>query len=97
MSKRTTPKHTSILDELHFLLDEAIGLHSRMAREAGVPQTVVSRTYLRAGEPRITTAERMLVWLRANRSRFDVMRKESAAAVRSASRAGRACNQIAAR
>lgn len=83
MNKRTTPKSQSILGELHALLNDAVGLHNRMAKEAGVPQTVVSRTFQGAAEPRLTSAEKMLVWLRANRHRFDAMRKEAAVARRS--------------
>lgn len=67
-----------LLTELLRLLDEAQGLHNRMAADTGVSQTVVSRTFRRQAEPRLTSADAMLRWLRANRHRFDVLRTEAA-------------------
>lgn len=68
----------SLLAELHELLDEARGLHWTMAKECGVAQAIVSRTSLRLAVPRLDGAEKMLRWLRANRSRFDQMRVDAA-------------------
>lgn len=75
---RKVERDEPLLTELLRLLDEATGLHSRLAKETGVPQTVVSRTYQRKGEPRLTSADSMLTWLRDNRSRFDELRLEHA-------------------
>lgn len=77
-ARATAPRSESLLDQLHRLLDESVGLHWRMSKEAGVSQTVVSRTYLRQGEPRLSSAEKMLAWLNANRERFDQLRAEGA-------------------
>jgi predicted transcriptional regulator len=85
-----------MLTELLRLLDAARGLHNFMAQDSGVSQTVISRTYLRAAEPRITSAERMLEWLRANESRFDELRaKRMRERRRPSSRVAGSCERMA--
>lgn len=53
-------------NELQYLrrrLNETVGLHSQIAREAGVPQVTVSRTY-KGADPRLSTAVKLLAYLR---------------------------------
>ena len=77
-SAQAAASFDSLLAELHGLLDEARGLHWTMAKQCGVAQAIVSRTSLRLAVPRLDGAEKMLRWLRANRSQFDKMRAEAA-------------------
>lgn len=56
-------KPESTYDRLLRLLDAAKGKHATMARETGVSQACVSRTYRRESVPSVTDADLMIAWL----------------------------------
>lgn len=74
----TMSMYDDVMAEIHSLLDRSIGLHTRLARESGVPQSVVSRTFLRKGVPTLRNAMDMLQWLRQHSTEFGALRRESA-------------------
>lgn len=55
-------KREPLYDYLRRRLGETIGMHSRIAREAGVPQATVSRIFRGQAMPRLDNADALLAW-----------------------------------
>ena len=55
-------KREPLYDYLRRRLGETVGMHSRIAKEAGVPQATVSRIYCGHGMPRLDKADKLLAW-----------------------------------
>lgn len=62
-------------------LDGCVGMHSRIAAEAGISQASISRIYLRKASPRLDTVDPLLAWF----DKYDrkAERKKSASGVSS--------------
>jgi len=59
-------KREKTYDELLRRLDDAVGLHQRIAKETGVAQATVSRIFLRKSIPRVNHADAILEWFDAH-------------------------------
>lgn len=55
-------KREPLYDYLRRRLGETVGMHSRIAKESGVPQATVSRIYCGHGMPRLDKADKLLDW-----------------------------------
>ena len=73
-------KHESTYEQLLRLLDAAKGLHARMAKETGVSQAAVSRTFRRESVPSVVDADLMIAWLKRPGERPAARKRPSAGA-----------------
>lgn len=55
-------KREPLYDYLRRRLGETIGMHSRIAKESGVPQATVSRIFRGQAMPRLDNADALLAW-----------------------------------
>lgn len=55
-------KKETIHQYLQRRLGESIGMHNRIAKESGVPQSTVNRIYKTDESPRLSTAQPLLDW-----------------------------------
>lgn len=55
-------KREPLYDYLRRRLGETVGMHSRIAKESGVPQATVSRIFRGQAMPRLDNADALLAW-----------------------------------
>jgi len=59
-------KKTTLYNKLRQLLNESVGEHNRIAKEAGVSQATVSRIHLGKACPTLHIAQPLFDWFEAN-------------------------------
>jgi transcriptional regulator with XRE-family HTH domain len=68
MVKRKNPMQAGTYTaRLRKMLDQNIGKHSVVAREAGVAQATVSRIHNGTCSPKLETVEKLLAWFKENK------------------------------